>query len=90
MKYEGRHELEDLPVKPGDRVRIKKGTPVGHPIKNRYKGRYKAKKTYVIEIDHITLGHSHQWEHRRQNPEVVWSGAGGYWCRADINDVEIL
>lgn len=24
-----------------------------------------------------------------ENPSVSWAGSGGYWCDADINDVEI-
>lgn len=25
-----------------------------------------------------------------ENPKVVWPGSGGYWCEADINDVELV
>lgn len=25
-----------------------------------------------------------------RQPEVVWAGTGGYWCHADLNDVEAI
>jgi hypothetical protein len=49
---------------------------------------HETKKTYKVFIDHIYQGA--QWMEGTKeiiyNPEIVWSGSGGYWHRADIND----
>lgn len=93
MTLNGYHSIEELPIKAGDRVRIKKGTPI---LNCFYKGRpreYEAGKTYVITVDHVMTGHDGWTTYRDapvppRNPSVRWPGPGGYWLEADINDVE--
>lgn len=93
MKFEGYHDPKDLPVKAGDRVRIRKGTTVkviGRPAKP-------AGRTYTITVHHVLCGctftsigarGSEPSGKHLSNPSVRWAGPGGYWAEADINDVE--
>jgi uncharacterized protein YjlB len=86
-KYIGYHKTVTLPIKKGDMVIIPKGTKY-HSMKD---GKYHtAGKSYKVKVDHVLCGA--QWMDRDkeiiQNPEVSWAGSGGYWHRADINDVE--
>lgn len=55
MKYEGFYTDGDLPVKPGDKVRIKKGTTLKsmHPSKD---GPYESGKMMTITVDHVLNG----------------------------------
>jgi len=87
-KYLGYHD--DLPIKQGQIVTIKKGTMV------RCNGVTKpAGRTYKITIHHILPGQNLYVEgnafrrtvHPVMTPKVVWPGSGGYWAEADINDI---
>lgn len=76
-----------LPFKKGDIVIISKGTRY-HSMKD---GQWHiAGKSYKVKIDHILPGC--QYMERGNliviNPEISWPGSGGYWHRADINDVK--
>lgn len=92
MKYIG--YCEKLPLCSGDKVTIKKGTPVTR------KGEIKpARRTFTITIHHMLNGYMPAASERLSrelngmepiegwNPRVVWAGKGGYWCEADINDI---
>jgi len=93
MKYVGYHDPRILPLKNGDIVTIKKGTPVTFRGETLPAGR-----TYKIKINHVLCGitlsdgdREYLKRHGRigkdENPKVVWAGAGGYWAEADINDI---
>lgn len=85
-KYIGYHELSNLPYKSGDIVVIKKGI-LYRSTKDR--NFHVAKRTYKIKINHLMSGVDYldNGESVIQNPSVVWTGSGGYWHEADINDV---
>lgn len=87
-KYIGYHaDLNSLPVKKGDIVLIKKGTRY-HSMKD---GEYHtAGKSYKVKVNHVLHGtqYMEKGEEIIKNSSVSWAGTGGYWHRADINDVE--
>lgn len=73
-----------LPIKKGDTVLIRKGTPVKTVGREpRFAGR-----TYRVRVHHTLCGVNHADGKPAQNPKVVWAGPGGYWTQADINDVQ--
>lgn len=81
------HSLDKLPIKKGDIIRIKKGTRY-HSMRD---GEYHvAGKTYKVKVDHLIHGAQYMDRDIKivKNTEVTWAGSSGYWCRADINDVE--
>lgn len=90
-KYEGYHPESELPIKRGDKVRVPKGTFIRTTHPQRENG--PSKRTQTVTINHILngtdehKGYHGEWQYRT-NPSVVWAGTGGYWCEADINDVE--
>jgi hypothetical protein len=91
VKLIGYHDDKDLPVKCGDRVRIRKGTL----IKTIYHGERLAGRTYTVRVDHLLNGMKahkdyHGQELPAEPPKVRWPGPGGYWSEADINDVELV
>jgi len=91
IKFLGYYDDKDLPVKPGDRVRIRKGTL----IKTIYHGERLAGRTYVVTVNHVLNGVSrHRNYHLEmvptESPKIRWPGPGGYWSEADINDVELV
>lgn len=55
MKYEGFYTDAALPVKPGTKVRVKKGTMLKsmHPSKD---GRYPLGKTMTVKVHHVLNG----------------------------------
>ena len=78
-----------LPFKDGDTVIIPKGTRY-HSMKD---GQWHiAGKSYKVKINHILCGcqYMERGEFIITNPEVSWAGSGGYWHRADINDVKAI
>lgn len=100
LGYHDRDAMKALPVQKGDHVRIPKGATVkqvGKPAKP-------AGRAYTVLIHHLLSGRSQAMgEYRRdstgkltavmvpiENPKVCWAGNGGYWCEADINDVELV
>jgi hypothetical protein len=86
--------VKELPIKPGDRVRIPKGVIVRCNGENKPAGR-----TFIVRVNHVLNGYTldaseqaYQMRHGRTvgpavNPKAVWAGSGGYWCEADINDI---
>lgn len=94
-RYEGYHEDQYLPIRPGETVTIPKGTSIRSTNPSRKTST--AGRTYKVRVDHVLCGSSDshltdpsvargQYRHR-SNPEVRWAGAGNYWCWVDINDV---
>ncbi len=89
MKYIGYCDPETLPIKKGDRIRIKIGVKL-HSFK---RGHYEAKRQYYVTVDHVLPGTAEHEGYNGEivpakNPEVRWPGDGGYWTSADINEVE--
>ena len=86
--YMGACRDQELPIKRGMMVTIKKGTIV----KTVGRAPKPAGKTYKIKV-HSLGGGSNQYRGYHgdimpaQNPTVVWAGPGGYWSEADINDI---
>lgn len=89
--YIGYHDLSDLPIKKGDKVRIPKGTEIRSM---GAKGTHKSGRAQTITVNHMCTGSTNRLfndeaEHL-SNPKVIWPGSGGYWSEADINDVELV
>ena len=88
-RYIGYCEIASLPIKPGDHVRI----PAGIKVHSMRTGETKfSGKSYKVRVDHCLSGAEYDLDgkHIIQNPQVSWAGTGGYWMRADINEVEKL
>lgn len=94
-KLIGYHDIHDLPVKQGDTVTIPKGTILRYRHEDKPAGR-----TYKVKVVSVSPGMTRRerWpDHSAANkegyvyfytnPKVTWTGAGGYWTDADINDV---
>jgi len=81
------HNLNELPIKKGDIVIIKKGTIYST---TRSIGYHIAGKNYKVKVDHLIHGAQYMGKNGKivKNTEVTWAGSGGYWHRADINEVE--
>jgi hypothetical protein len=86
--YMGHCRVQELPIKKGMTVTIKKGTIV----KTIGRDPKPAGKTYKITVHHLGGG-SNQYRGYHgeivaaQNPTVVWAGPGGYWSECDLNDL---
>jgi len=83
---------ENLPIKAGMTVTIKKGTIV----KTIGRDPKPAGKTYKVKVHHTLCGQNQYRDSRgfmqtgivpSKNPTVCWAGPGGYWSEADINDI---
>lgn len=80
---------EELPVKPGDRVRIPKGAVIRH----EKRGESRARKSYTVTVEGVTSGmvlFDLNGEQVISPPSVVWHGDGGYPVEANVDDVEKL
>ncbi len=77
---------EKIPFKRGGDVLIPKNVRV---VSTRPKNKeYLTKRAYRVTVNHILPGHDATGcEYPACNPRIVWAGAGGYWCMADINDL---
>lgn len=94
VRFEGHHDEHELPIKRGDVVTIRKGTPI-RTTSPGMNGAYRHKiagRTYKIKVDHILngtnrpVGHKgHNASYPVHNPSVRWPGAGGYWYSVDLN-----
>jgi hypothetical protein len=73
-------------VPKGTRVRIPKGTKIWGTFKG---GRKVAGRTYVVTVD-WSSPKNHVGPTGNEKPELTWAGAGGYWHRCHVEDVEIL
>lgn len=88
-KYIGyHHDLNSLPIKCRDIVTVKKGTKY-HSMRD---GEYHiAKRSFNVVVDHLIHGAQYTEGAIKivKNTMVTWAGSGGYWHRADINDLEL-
>lgn len=89
VKFFGYYDDDELPIKPGMMVTIRKGTII-HTTAQQ--GPKIASRTYKVKVNHLLNGVTRHRDHRDdvvdfQNPRVRWVGTGGYWYDADINDV---
>jgi hypothetical protein len=85
-RYVGYTPVNQLPVKKGDTVTIRKGTSI------TFKGKVKpAGRTHDVVVDHVLPGTVSTLDrlgfNAPQNPTVRWPGSGGYWSEVDINDL---
>jgi hypothetical protein len=89
-RFMGYHRDDELPIKQGSVVTIKKGTLV------RCNGVVKpAGRTYKVIVRSLGCGSNlliegsafREQSHPLTCPTVMWSGTGGYWAEADINDI---
>ena len=89
-QYVGYCDESTLPIKQGDTVRIKKGTPLRSLHPTRIVER--AARTYTVKVHHTMPGMTgFQGDEKGQhldNPKVCWPGAGGYRVDCDINYAE--
>lgn len=95
-RFEGFHELDELPVKKGDLVTILKGTTIRTTLPSMTGG-YEVKvagRTYKVRVNHVFEGMNRPAGHKNHNPSypvqsptVRWPGTGGYWFGVDINDI---
>jgi hypothetical protein len=96
-RFVGYHDVRTLPIKKGDKVRIRKGTITKRILRDPKP----AGRTFTITVDHILCGSTRteyvqssslsgvqQVQIPEENPKVRWAGSGGYWVEVDINDVE--
>lgn len=86
-KLVGYHDIQSLPIKRGDTILIPKDT-LYHSMKDG--DIHITKKSYKVKVDHLINGCQYVDRGKKiiHNPEVSWVGSGGWWHRADINDVE--
>jgi hypothetical protein len=100
MRFVGFHEDDQLPIKKGHVVTIKKGTVIHSMHPDPAKKRRVAGRTYKVTVDHVLNGRSstdHVWNEETRkydevrtpidNPSVRWPGESGYWCEVDINQI---
>ena len=84
--YKGHVKDNELPIKPGDKITIKKGTEVHSYRPDR--GKFTAGKTYKVTVDHIISGRTvtiagrhkgdDQWRPEQQAEELAaWSRSLG-------------
>ena len=81
------HDLKNLPIKSGDTILIEKGTKYHSTRDGKY---HTAGKYYRVVVNHLIHGAQYMERDEKivKNTEVTWAGSGGYWHRADINDVK--
>jgi len=77
-------------MKRGDRVRIPKGTVITGTFPEGIK---EAKRSYTVtafSFDPAYGGDPSYPSIPPRTAKVCWVGAGGYWCYAELADVEVL
>lgn len=96
-RHVGHHFDSELPVKRGDRVRIRAGAVIRTTRSS--KREVVNKRARVITVhdvhggmsEHVGYGPNKEdlWRHLN-DPDVIWPGTGGYWHYAKMSDVEIV
>lgn len=97
------HERPTWRVLRGRKIRVRAGATIRslHPSKG---GTIITERARVVTLNDVYSGYVDvSGIHRRtldseretliksvRQPEVVWAGANGYWCHADLNDVELI
>jgi hypothetical protein len=71
--------MKDLPIKPGQNVKIPKGAPftTTHPQKT---GVQYTKKAYRVHVRFVIRGYPAVSGYEGQDDALTWAGQGGYWC----------
>lgn len=95
----GYHEDAELPIKRGDRVRIKVGAEIWTTLPDPAKKRFALTRSRVVTVHSMDCGSSTWgglddvgeaiWQHV-DDPGVCWVGTGGYWHHAKLVDVELV
>jgi len=86
----GHTDSASLPFKKGDWISIPKGCPY---TSTRYPGTtLKTGTTHIVKVFSVDTGcdayvNYHEEQVPPRNPSIQWVGSGGYWHRADINDI---
>lgn len=88
LKYIG--FCETIPVKEGDKVTLKKGAKF---TTTKTTGVQVVKRTRTVTVFSTDKGcdpykNYHQEQIPARNPRIIWVGGGGYWCDADINEID--
>lgn len=95
----GYHEdIELLPYKKGDRVRVKAGAEISTTLPNPDKKRFTLTKSRVVTIHSFDCGMSEckydsngrEYFVPLDDPGICWVGTGGYWHHAKLTDVELV
>lgn len=71
MVYRGYHDKDSLPIKPGDRVKIAKGTPVMSMYPGR-DGWQPVGRTYSVKVHHLMPGMSLTVGHIDKDGGLSW------------------
>jgi hypothetical protein len=93
----GYHDDHELPIKQGQRVRVKAGavlhttSPSKRTVVNKRSRVVTALSIHNGMSKHVGYGDNMEnlWRHIDE-PGVVWPGTGGYWHRANMSDCEVV
>lgn len=98
-QHSGYHESVDLPIKRGDRVRIRAGAEITTTLPDPTRKRFTLTRSRVVTVHSMDGGRSECigyapggtmiWRHL-DDPGVCWTGTGGYWHHAKLTDVELV
>jgi hypothetical protein len=98
-QHSGYHESIDLEIRKGDRVRIRAGAEIWTTLPDPARKRFALPRARVVTVHDVGGGRSEcigyapggamTWRHL-DDPEVCWTGTGGYWHHAKLSDVELV
>ena len=98
-QHTGFHEDAELPIKKGDRVRIRAGAEIWSTLPDPKRKRFTLSRSRVITVHSMDCGQSKcigyapegaaLWQ-PQDNPGVCWTGTGGYWHHAKLSDVTLV
>ena len=88
-KFIGYCDCSDLPFVKGSKVTLRKGTKF---TSTRKPGVQVVGRTYTVTVFDVYSGCDSYTNFQGEivparNPSIEWVGAGGYWHRADVNDL---
>ncbi len=98
-QHSGYHESVDLPIKRGDRVRIRAGAEIRTTLPDPTRKRFTLTRSRVVPVNSMDGGRSECIGHapggarilrHLDDPEVCWTGTGGYWHHAKLADVTLV
>lgn len=79
----------NIPVKNGERVRVKAGSLVFSTNPQVDQTGVELKRSQIVTI-HGDVSPGYVNENRLVQPRVTWAGSGGYWRWTDLNNVDFL
>lgn len=95
--HTGYHEDAELPIRRGDRVRVRAGAEIWTTLPDPARKRFTLARSRVVTVHSMDCGRSDvagyaaggepMWRHL-DDPGVCWVGTGGYWHHAKLADVE--